>query len=50
MEAESLDPEGYGLATGEGEFDVAALEGEFALGEDGPFGTVEGDEPPLDDY
>lgn len=54
MEANSVDPEGYGLATGEGEFEEAAREEDFALGKDGPFGTVEsdsgGDEAPLDDH
>ena len=54
MEANSVDPEGYGLATGEGEFEEAAWEEDFALGKDGPFGTVESDsggaEAPLDDH
>ena len=54
MEADSVDPGGYGLAPGEGEFEEAAWEEDFALGKDGPFGTVEsdsgGDEAPLDDY
>ena len=26
------------------------MEADFVLGKDGPFGAVEGDEPPLDDY
>ena len=54
MEANSVDPEGYGPAPGEGEFEEAVWEEDFALGKDGPFGTVEsdtvGDESPLDDY
>ena len=50
LEADSVDPEGYGMETGEGEFEVAAWEEDFTLGKDGPFGTVEDNVPPLDDY
>jgi len=52
-EADSVDPEGYSPAAGDGEFEEAVLEEDFALGQDGPFGTVEsdngGDEAPLND-